>query len=320
MLPWYAIDRENLLHTMGVGEYTATVNLEKGWDEGQGAVLNFTDVADTIELTVNGKVVPVNQINKDTDIGPWLIAGENTIVVKVATSAANVVYAKEAQAMWGPSTPAEATTFDFGILGAVSLETYTVTSVFDPAVTLNLVGAAEAIVEDKELTYTLTAEDAVKLATATVTLEVSGNVVDAAAEGVNGWYVIGQKYADGVLTVVAASNAGVTSEEAVGILNVTVTTTGKTGGVTVSIAGADLSVYVGSDREDFVGVTMGENASVSTKIKYSTYDVNQDGTVNQLDITRAQRFYGTADELADVNDDGEVNIDDLILLLNNFSK
>ena len=49
-------------------------------------------------------------------------------------------------------------------------------------------------------------------------------------------------------------------------------------------------------------------------------DVNQDGTVNQLDITRAQRSYGTANDLADVNDDGTVNIDDMILILNNYSK
>ena len=57
-----------------------------------------------------------------------------------------------------------------------------------------------------------------------------------------------------------------------------------------------------------------------TEVKYSVYDVNQDGTVNQLDITRAQRSFGGNDALADVNDDGTVDITDFVLILNNYSK
>ena len=54
--------------------------------------------------------------------------------------------------------------------------------------------------------------------------------------------------------------------------------------------------------------------------------MNQDGKVDQLDITRAQRCYGknVGDEgwntLADVNKDNTVDINDLILILNNYSK
>ena len=54
-------------------------------------------------------------------------------------------------------------------------------------------------------------------------------------------------------------------------------------------------------------------------MNYSIYDVNQDGTVNQLDITRAQRFFGKADDLADVDDSGEVDVTDFVLILNNYS-
>ena len=65
---------------------------------------------------------------------------------------------------------------------------------------------------------------------------------------------------------------------------------------------------------------------METTITYSIYDVNEDGIVDQLDITRAQRAYGASDgddnwiARADVNHDGTVDINDLILILNNYSK
>lgn len=59
-------------------------------------------------------------------------------------------------------------------------------------------------------------------------------------------------------------------------------------------------------------------------LEYHPCDVNRDGAVNLLDVTRAQRFYGLSaldadwNPIADVNGDGEVNITDLILILNQF--
>ena len=35
-------------------------------------------------------------------------------------------------------------------------------------------------------------------------------------------------------------------------------------------------------------------------------------------MTRAQRYYGEANEVCDVDDDGEVTIADLVLILNNY--
>ena len=67
------------------------------------------------------------------------------------------------------------------------------------------------------------------------------------------------------------------------------------------------------------------NASVVTTLAYDVYDVNRDGVVNLLDITRAQRYYGltvedaTWNAIADVNSDGVVDIADLILILNHFT-
>ena len=59
-------------------------------------------------------------------------------------------------------------------------------------------------------------------------------------------------------------------------------------------------------------------------LKFKLHDVNQDGVVDLLDVTRAQRYYGLSEgdegwnPNADINGDGTVNIADLILILNNF--
>ena len=140
-----------------------------------------------------------------------------------------------------------------------------------------------------------------------------------------GWYVLSSRYADGILHVMVCNNQGLSAEEAAELLRVTVHTTGKTGQVKARLTAAVLSAYSGSESEAFVPVTLG-NTEVVTKINYSIYDVNQDGTVNQLDITRAQRAYGAVEgdtnwnARADVNRDGVVDINDLILIMNNYSK
>ena len=60
------------------------------------------------------------------------------------------------------------------------------------------------------------------------------------------------------------------------------------------------------------------NGAVLRHSDYSIYDVNHDGVVDQLDLTRAQRNYGRYDPLSDINGDGIVDIADLILLINNY--
>jgi hypothetical protein len=40
--------------------------------------------------------------------------------------------------------------------------------------------------------------------------------------------------------------------------------------------------------------------------------------VDQRDITRAQRYYGTNNKDADVDGDGEVTINDFVLILNHY--
>ena len=184
-------------------------------------------------------------------------------------------------------------------------------------------GADEVTVDVDELSYTVSVKDAIQLATATLTFNVDG-LENPVAEGVNGWFVISQKEENGVVTAVLSNTTGVTSTEAVDIAVLKANTTGKTGNVTVELKDAVLSSYVG-DSEAFIKTIL-TNASVTTNVHYSVYDVNQDGVVDQLDITRAQRCYGmnAGDEgwntLADVNGDHVVDINDLILILNNYTK
>lgn len=129
--PWYEID-EALTNTAGVAEYTTTFALKKGWQEGQGAYLAFDDMSDVGRLFVNGQEVPMNQLSLKTDIGKYLVAGNNTIKVQVSSNLANVKYAKEQTIQgWDPDkgpidikVPAENTTYAFGIMGNVVLTPY----------------------------------------------------------------------------------------------------------------------------------------------------------------------------------------------------
>ena len=113
LVPWYEIDPEKLAKAGGVAEYRTTFELAEGWDEGQGAVISFDRVTDTMKLFVNGAEVAADQISKTVDIGKYLVKGENEIVVEVASNLANYKYGRS-----------DSDTFQFGILGDVVVEPY----------------------------------------------------------------------------------------------------------------------------------------------------------------------------------------------------
>jgi len=90
------------------------------------------------------------------------------------------------------------------------------------------------------------------------------------------------------------------------------------GETTLTPTSAVFSSYSG-ESEVFVPAILGEAGVV--KVDYLIYDVNCDGVVDQLDITRAQRLFGKqTDGRADIDKDGEVTINDLILIINNYTK
>ena len=181
-------------------------------------------------------------------------------------------------------------------------------------VTVSITGETDTTVDTESLTYTLSLSDAYDLATATVTLALDETyLTDPVAEPINGWWILAQSYENGKLTMILCNNDALTGDG--DICRITAKTTGKVGAATVSIAKARLSAYIG-EGETYVTAIAGEDAV--TNIDYCLYDVNRDGVVNQLDLTRAQRWFGTTDPICDVDASGEVDIADLILIANHY--
>lgn len=114
LVPWTSIS--GLENVSGIGTYTAVFDLEKGWREGVGAVIELGDVVDTYRITVNGSALTTNQIDTTLDIGPWLHAGSNTISVEVASTLLNAVLASNPSDTRKPD--------EYGLLSPVTLTPY----------------------------------------------------------------------------------------------------------------------------------------------------------------------------------------------------
>lgn len=325
VLPTVALDTlkdwsqiEGLENISGRGEYTTTFTLEGKFD---GAMLDLGEIYDGIlAVYINGqKLPPVDQFNHIVDLGQYVVQGENTLKVITGTTLAKAVRAAGGNCAPRDSFTAYPTTY--GLLGGVKITPYVQAALSGVLsdVAVKLSGPADATPAAESLTYQIGVAGAEKLATATLYISVD-NLKNPVAEGLNGWYIIAQKETDGVLQVLLANNDGLSGDG--DLLAVTGETTGKLGAAGLTVTKAVLSSYL-DEREIFVNADL-TGASVRTEIAYSTYDVNQDGCVDQLDITRAQRAYGTSDgddrwnALADVNRDGTVDINDLILILNHY--
>jgi len=185
-----------------------------------------------------------------------------------------------------------------------------------PPVTVAVTGEEEVMAFGGTAAFTVSAQGMQNLKTATLSVALPAEyVTEPVAEGCGSWTVLAQTYENGVLTVVIAENNGVTGDG--DLLKITAKSAGVTGEGTVSVAEAVLS----ADNEGeavFVQAIL-DNASMTVTFSGSRYDVNRDGVVNLLDMTRAQRSFGKANEAADVNASGTVDINDLILILQNFT-
>ena len=303
----------------GRGFYSAKFN----WDgKADGAYLDFGSLINSMKVTING--VQTEDVNMNTpvlDISDYLVEGENTIELAYSSNLTNEMLEtgriSEADSyegympLWGsyevhyrPYGPAQA------LIVPYVEETVEILASNDVTVSVN--AAAEAVI-NSEAAFEIAVSGAEALATATLTVETNG-LTDAAIVPAEGWTVFAQTEEDGALTVVMGNVNGVNGDAVIATVTGTVE---KIGAATVEVTEATLSAYVG-EGETFVNAILG--AAGETAVVYSPYDVNQDGTVNQLDITRAQRFFGKPDDLADVNDDGTVDITDFVLILNNYSK
>ena len=91
----------------------------------------------------------------------------------------------------------------------------------------------------------------------------------------------------------------------------------KAGEATITVTFAEMCAYLG-EKETYVSADL-TAATVTTTVQHNVFDVNKDGTVDARDITRAQRYYGSDFPDADIDKDGKVTINDLILILNHFT-
>jgi len=182
-------------------------------------------------------------------------------------------------------------------------------------VSLVLTGADAINAFDESVTYTLSGQDMHNLATMIVSMEITDEyLTDPVVEPAAGWMVVAQAWRDGVLSVAVCNNTGANGDG--DILTITLKPNEVAGSASITLTDADLSAYLG-DGETLVQVDL-DGASITTEVRHNIFDVNKDGVVDQLDMTRAQRYYGTDNTDADVNEDGTVDLDDLILILNNY--
>lgn len=75
----------------GIGTYVTAFQWE---DENTGAVIRLPEVGETFEIMINDNLVYANQITKEADISNYLVPGENTLKIIVASSLQNAVNAK----------------------------------------------------------------------------------------------------------------------------------------------------------------------------------------------------------------------------------
>ena len=85
--PWPEIPA--LQNVSGLGTYATAFDLPATWSSANGAILSLGEVFDTFTVTLNGQPIPIDQISAEGDVGPYLKAGHNTIVVRVATTLNN---------------------------------------------------------------------------------------------------------------------------------------------------------------------------------------------------------------------------------------
>ena len=189
-------------------------------------------------------------------------------------------------------------------------------------VSLVLAGADEIDGREDEVVYTLSAKGMNDLATVLVSVEMpEACLTDVLAKAAEGWEIVVQSRKGNQLHVLAVNIDGANGDG--DILTITADPAEVDGDVTVKITEAELVAYLG-DGETFVTADLSA-ATVTITVKSKSFDVNRDGVIDQRDMTRAQRYFGTTPESAnwnadaDVNGDKTVDVADLVLILNNFS-
>lgn len=95
-----------------------TFALPGNWNASDGATLSLGQVTDSFTVSVNGHAVPVDQVSASADIGAYLHAGANQLVVRVATTVNNRLAQLDA------SVAKRGLIQDYGLVGPVVVTPY----------------------------------------------------------------------------------------------------------------------------------------------------------------------------------------------------
>jgi len=216
------------------------------------------------------------------------------------------------------------------------IDSYTIVKTVTPGSAVVSLSGVESVVVGDDAAYTVSVGGVSKLATVTLQFEVDGAYFSGKSfTGLNGFDVLGDvvwtQAGNGVwigrVTLVNL-NGGVSSTGALNIFEMVFSSNSKLlGTADVRLVDVVLSGYDDADVAVYIDSSI-SNGLVRTLIGqyFSKYDVNRDGVVDQLDLTAAQLFFmakeGDANwnvaKFADVNGDGCVDIEDLILILKNI--
>jgi hypothetical protein len=198
---------------------------------------------------------------------------------------------------------------------------------------LSLNGDAGAL-QGEDVKYLVSVSDAARFATATVWFEVEDAYFTGKEfKGLNGFEMIGgvQWTQDGGKWIGRATLAnydgGVDVTAAQDLFEMIFTAKDAIGTTEVKLTRVELSGYGAENEAVFIGSKI-SNGAVSTMIgeSFDVCDVNRDKRVDQLDLTAAQLYYRNTEEdanwdiakKADVNNDGRVDIEDFVLILNSI--
>ena len=217
---------------------------------------------------------------------------------------------------------------------------HTLTAIWDEDYTdgkirIKLDGSNVVTVEDESAEYILSAANVDKLATLTLWVEVDGTYFEGKSfDGLNGFGMLGnvvwEEGSNSMWTgriTLANLSGSVTSEGYLDLFKMTFGIKEELGNTDVKLIRVDLSGYDDENKAVYFESVFRKDIVTTEVIEYfSPYDINRDGKVDQLDLTTAQLYYAARDDeanwdeakIADVNNDGRVDIEDLILILNNI--
>lgn len=123
---WTEVTKANgfpvdLQDVSGFGTYTTHLRLDRAWDDVGGAWLDLGRVVDTATVTVNGHALPPldPQDSRHVEVGRYLREGDNTVVVRVASTLLNAVRVAPGTGASGRARQA------YGLLGPVTVTPHT---------------------------------------------------------------------------------------------------------------------------------------------------------------------------------------------------